>query len=117
VCRDYDLPVGRNDEIEDDSVRYLLYCNFANPKGKRSYKRVVSTDALGGTMNTFLDDYNAVSSKPMKLVLFLFAMEHVCRISRVLQVVIYLAISLPIYNMYIYVCIYIYIYIYVYVYI
>jgi len=68
VHREYDLPVGRNDEIEDDSVRYLLYCNFSTPAAKRSYKRVESTDALGGTMNTFLDDYNADSSSPMNLV-------------------------------------------------
>jgi len=85
LFQDYGLPVGNNGAIEDDSVRCLLYCNFSNPKGKRTYKRVESTETLGGTMNQFLDDYNAVSSKPMKLVLFLFAIEHVCRLTRVLQ--------------------------------
>mmetsp|Transcript_3023 Transcript_3023/g.9072 ORF Transcript_3023/g.9072 Transcript_3023/m.9072 type:complete len:4073 (+) Transcript_3023:47-12265(+) len=85
LFQDYELPVGPNNEIEDDSVRYLLYCDFSNPKGKRTYKRVESTEGLGSVMNQFLDDYNAISSKPMKLVLFLFAMEHVCRITRVLS--------------------------------
>ena len=36
-------------------------------------------------MVQYLDDYNQISSKPMKLVLFLFAVEHVRKISRVLQ--------------------------------
>lgn len=34
----------------------------------------------------YLSEYNALSSAPMNLVLFRFAMEHVSRVSRVLQV-------------------------------
>ena len=73
-------------EVDEDDARYLLYSSFTDPKAsKKTYQRVADPPALQTTMTQYLDDYNAISSKPMKLVLFLFAVEHVCRITRVLQ--------------------------------
>ena len=36
-------------------------------------------------MEDFLEDYNQVNTAQMKLVLFLDAVQHVCRISRILR--------------------------------
>lgn len=36
-------------------------------------------------LDYYLNDYNLQSTKPMKLVLFLDAISHVCRISRVIR--------------------------------
>ena len=36
-------------------------------------------------MNSYLEDYNSVSKKPMNLVLFDFAIMHVLRICRILR--------------------------------
>lgn len=36
-------------------------------------------------MEEYMEDYNQVSSTKMKLVLFMDAVEHVCRISRILR--------------------------------
>lgn len=36
-------------------------------------------------LNSYLDDYNAVSKVPMNLVMFRFAIEHVSRVSRILK--------------------------------
>lgn len=36
-------------------------------------------------MEEYMDDYNQISTTKMKLVLFMDAIEHVCRISRILR--------------------------------
>ena len=67
-------------------MRYLLYSCYTDPKAsKKSYRRVRDLPVFQKNMVQYLDDYNQISSKPMKLVLFLFAVQHVCKISRVLQ--------------------------------
>ena len=38
-----------------------------------------------GVMEEFLEDYNQVNTAQMKLVLFLDAVQHVCRISRIIR--------------------------------
>lgn len=36
-------------------------------------------------MEEYMDDYNQISTTKMKLVLFMDAIQHVCRISRILH--------------------------------
>lgn len=36
-------------------------------------------------MEEYMDDYNQTSTSKMKLVLFMDAIQHVCRISRILR--------------------------------
>lgn len=36
-------------------------------------------------LEEFLEDYNAVSVSPMKLVLFQDAIDHICRINRIIR--------------------------------
>jgi dynein heavy chain len=63
----------------------LVYGNFANKKGADNiYEEIDDRDHLTKVLAEKLEDYNAMSAKPMHLVLFMNAMEHIARISRVL---------------------------------
>ena len=51
----------------------------------RIYEEIPDLERLRTTVVEYLSDYNAESKSPMPLVLFLDAVEHVSRISRVLR--------------------------------
>ncbi|XP_068620866.1 dynein axonemal heavy chain 7 [Battus philenor] len=71
--------------ITDQHLRKLIYCDFANPKvDTRFYMETTNMEHLNSTVDAFLVEFNNMSKKPMNLVLFRFAIEHVSRICRVL---------------------------------
>ncbi|GBP05920.1 Dynein heavy chain 7, axonemal [Eumeta japonica] len=71
--------------ITETDLRKLIYCDFANPKADtRFYMEMKNMDHLTNTVEAFLVEFNNMSKKPMNLVLFRFAIEHVSRICRVL---------------------------------
>lgn len=73
--------------VDIESIRNLLWGNFMNEK--RQYAELPteqeSQAQLTETMETFLAEYNEETTKPMKLVLFMFAVEHATRIARMLS--------------------------------
>ncbi|CAH0689857.1 unnamed protein product [Chilo suppressalis] len=72
-------------EITDLHLRKLIYCDFANPKvDTRFYMETTNMEHLNSTVDAFLVEFNNMSKKPMNLVLFRFAIEHVSRICRIL---------------------------------
>ena len=46
---------------------------------------IISFLQMSKILEEYLDDYNQVSTAQMKLVLFLDAIRHVCRISRIIR--------------------------------
>ena len=66
-----------------------MYGNYLNPDaiaiGKAVYQQIEDMDELQKVMDNYLEDFNAMTRKPMSLVLFRNAIEHVSRISRVLR--------------------------------
>lgn len=52
---------------------------------ERKYSEVHDLQSLLSIMEQYLVDHNAMSNRPMNLAMFLFAVEHVSRICRVLK--------------------------------
>ena len=64
----------------------MLFCDFGEAKNEdKFYKEITDVDKFREIAENLLVKYNEVSRKPMDLTLFDFALEHLCRISRVLK--------------------------------
>ena len=79
------LPKDKKD-IDKGDMRKLLFCDFSDTKNEEKfYKEILDIDKFRDISENLLVKYNEVSRKPMDLTLFDFALEHLCRISRVLK--------------------------------
>lgn len=75
-----------NMDISLSAQNPILFGNFSDPKSvQKPYIEMNDRLALAKHMAEYLEDYNMTSSKPMNLVLFSSAIEHVARISRVIN--------------------------------
>ncbi|XP_062127566.1 dynein axonemal heavy chain 3 [Drosophila sulfurigaster albostrigata] len=74
------------EKLSDNDLRNLFYGNYMEPDAEpKYYDECESYDKLEKLMKYYLREYNSFSSTPMDLVMFRFAIEHVSRVSRVLQ--------------------------------
>ncbi|XP_020293119.1 dynein heavy chain 7, axonemal-like [Pseudomyrmex gracilis] len=72
--------------ISMDVLRKLIYCDFGDAKSDaRLYQEVLDLEQLREIVETYLSEYNTMSRKPMNLVLFRFAIEHLSRIARIIK--------------------------------
>lgn len=73
-------------KLSDQVMRDLLFGNYMEPDAEpHIYDEVENWRKLERVMNLYLTEYNALSHAPMDLVLFRFAIEHISRVSRILQ--------------------------------
>ncbi|KAI8896128.1 dynein heavy chain and region D6 of dynein motor-domain-containing protein [Globomyces pollinis-pini] len=64
----------------------LLYGDYLIPGAEvRAYSEIKDLKRLVKLIEEYLDDYNSTSTNPMKLVMFLDAIEHVSRICRIIR--------------------------------
>ncbi|CAG5104629.1 Oidioi.mRNA.OKI2018_I69.chr1.g1402.t2.cds [Oikopleura dioica] len=68
--------------LEPDHVRSLFFGDFAGES--KVYNEISDMTTLKTTVEGFLEEYNQISTAPMSLVMFRFAIEHISRVCRVL---------------------------------
>ena len=73
-------------EVTEDRMRSFLFCDFLDPTmEEKFYRENTDMQVLRDSVSSQLAEYNKTSRKPMDLVLFNFALEHLCKINRVLK--------------------------------
>ena len=72
--------------VTENDMRALNYNDFMNPsEDEKFYRENTNMEQMRETVAGYLEEYNKTSRKPMDLVLFNFALEHLCRINRILK--------------------------------
>jgi dynein heavy chain len=74
------------EEVVHCDIPHLIYGDFmdanADPK---LYSEITDVEKMVGVVEEYLEDYNAMSTKKMPLVMFVDAVGHVARVSRVIR--------------------------------
>ncbi|CAB0007617.1 unnamed protein product [Nesidiocoris tenuis] len=79
------IPEGQK-QITTDDLRNLFYGNYFDPDADvKIYDEINDMEVLEQRMNHYLKEYNMLSRVPMSLVMFKFVIEHISRISRIIQ--------------------------------
>lgn len=74
------------EKASEKHIRDLLFGNYMEPDADpKIYDEVDNWPKLEKNMTYYLNEYNMLSNSPMDLVLFRFAIEHISRVSRLLQ--------------------------------
>lgn len=79
---------GKKDNKIDtlEEIRGLLWTDCMTPLGARKvYEEVIDPPRLQRAVEESLQNYNQTSDKPMDLVLFSFAVEHLLIIARIIK--------------------------------
>ena len=76
----------QDDVVTEEKIRSLHFCDFLDStEEEKFYRENIDMRVLRDSANAYLTQYNVTSRKPMDLVLFNFALEHLCKINRILK--------------------------------
>jgi dynein heavy chain len=80
--------LGSLNYTEAFEERNIAWCSFLKPgleKPERRYEEVADWAKVQKLLRDYLDDYNSSHTNTLDLVFFQAAVDHVCRLCRVLQ--------------------------------
>lgn len=66
----------------------LIFGDFMNPstpKEDRIYEEIKNVDKLKQVLQDYLEDYNLMTAKDMKIIFFMDAVEHCAILARILR--------------------------------
>ena len=79
------LDVAGTKIITPNELRCLIFGDYMSQNDPKPYVEIKDMTELQTRIEEYLAEYNAQSKKPMDLVMFGFAIEHVSKISRILR--------------------------------
>ncbi|XP_075239189.1 dynein axonemal heavy chain 7-like isoform X2 [Convolutriloba macropyga] len=74
--------------VDEDDMRSLMFGNYMNPDAEeeeRLYEEVTSLEGFNTVVENQLEEYNQVNKTKMNLVIFRYVLEHLSRISRIIN--------------------------------
>lgn len=78
--------VKGSERLSEQHMRDLIFGSFMEPDADpKIYDEVDDGAKLEKIMQFYLNEYNSTATTPMDLVLFHFAIEHIARVARILQ--------------------------------
>ena len=73
--------------VTAEELRQLFFVDFQDPDDtNKLYRDVKDIHPVLHTVEGYLEEMNSTSKSPMDLVIFLYALEHLARISRILKI-------------------------------
>uniref|UniRef100_A0A1I8GGQ9 DHC_N2 domain-containing protein n=1 Tax=Macrostomum lignano TaxID=282301 RepID=A0A1I8GGQ9_9PLAT len=88
ICEMASKYFGEQVDAESFITKPILFGDFMKmgaEKADRLYEELTDVNKVKQILGDYLDDYNMVSNKEMKLVFFMDAIEHVTRIARMIR--------------------------------
>lgn len=83
VClKHFNRPVLKKDE---PPILFGDFMVFGKPKNERIYEEISDHKKLESILNDYIEDYNSMTGKSMRLILFQDALEHTVRLARLLR--------------------------------
>ncbi|XP_058809206.1 dynein axonemal heavy chain 6 [Phymastichus coffea] len=81
------IPFKSEDDTPADTPLLLFgdFMVFGVKRGERLYEEIVDLDKTRLVLQDYLDDYSLATSKEMNLIFFMDAIEHLCRLARILR--------------------------------
>ncbi|KAK0176317.1 hypothetical protein PV328_000464 [Microctonus aethiopoides] len=79
------ISVSSNNTVEPPQLFFGDFMQFGAPMESRIYEEITNIEKMKTILQDYLDDYCMIAKKEMKLIFFMHAIQHLCRLARILR--------------------------------